>query len=326
MKRRFFMCSVFAFFLLMLLFPGPVFRGASDGLLLWFQIVLPTLLPFLIISNLLVGTHAIDWIGRVVGPILCPILGVSKSGSYAVLAGFLCGYPMGSKITADLMASGRIAAAEGRYLLSFCNNTSPMFILSFVVLQSLKAPELTIPSLVILMLSPFLCSFLFRRIYIHLSHRETTSARLPASAPSMPASSARHREKPELGSLMDSCIMNGFEGITKVGGYIMLFSIGIELLMLLPFQDSSVFLVLLSSLEVTSGITLLCGSALSAPALFVLCLALTSFGGWCSVAQTRCMLQGSGLPILPYIAEKLVTAFVTSLLAMLYLLFFPLGG
>ena len=48
-------------------------------------------------------------------------------------------------------------------------------------------------------------------------------------------------------------------------------------------------------------------------------LALTSFGGLCSVAQTKSMIRQSGLSIVPYIAEKLVTALVTSLLAFFYI-------
>ena len=50
-------------------------------------------------------------------------------------------------------------------------------------------------------------------------------------------------------------------------------------------------------------------------------LALTSFGGLCAAAQTQCMLDGTGLPFLPYIIEKLAAALAASLLAILYLLF-----
>ena len=67
---------------------------------------------------------------------------------------------------------------------------------------------------------------------------------------------------------------------------------------------------------------LLCASPLSADACFVLSLALTSFGGWCSVAQTRSMVQGTRLPITPYIIEKLITTLVTSLLAYTYIRLF----
>jgi hypothetical protein len=43
-------------FFTMLLFPETVFRGACDGLLLWYQILIPTLFPYLIVTGLLLKT------------------------------------------------------------------------------------------------------------------------------------------------------------------------------------------------------------------------------------------------------------------------------
>ena len=308
MKRYFTSLCVIALFVLMLLFPQPVFKGASSGLLLWFNVILPTLLPFMIVSNLLIGTRAIDAISKVFGPVMCRLFGVTRYGSFAIIAGFLCGYPMGGKVTADLVRKQYITWQEGQYLLSFTNNTSPMFIISYVVWQNLKDTSRTMPALLILILSPILCSFLFRIYY-------RPGARIHSSGcPPLPKAAAA--------SLMDSCIMNGFETITKVGGYIMLFSILIALLQKLPLDHSLFSLLLLPSLEMTNGIPLLCASPLSADACFVLSLALTSFGGWCSVAQTRSMVQGTRLPITPYIIEKLITTLVTSLLAYTYIRLF----
>lgn len=262
----------------------------------------------MIVSNLLIGTRAIDAISKVFGPVMCRLFGVTRYGSFAIIAGFLCGYPMGGKVTADLVRKQYITWQEGQYLLSFTNNTSPMFIISYVVWQNLKDTSRTMPALLILILSPILCSFLFRIYY-------RPGARIHSSGcPPLPKAAAA--------SLMDSCIMNGFETITKVGGYIMLFSILIALLQKLPLDHFLFSLLLLPSLEMTNGIPLLCASPLSADACFVLSLALTSFGGWCSVAQTRSMVQGTRLPITPYIIEKLITTLVTSLLAYTYIRLF----
>lgn len=312
MKRNFTIFFTISFFFIMLIFPRAVFRGASEGLILWFDIVLPTLLPFIIMSNLLIHTHAIDWLAKMTEPLFCRIFCVSKYGSFAVLAGFLCGYPMGSKVTSDLLCSGHISRTEGKYLLSFCNNTSPMFIISYVLLQNLKEEHLILPAVVMLMLSPVLLSFIFRKYY--------ASGRMSAFPSLEPDSSSASGDTASAG-LIDSCIMNGFETITKVGGYIMLFSILIELASLFPIDNLIVESIFLPSLEITNGIPAIAGSTLPTALKFILCMSLTSFGGWCSVAQTRCMIQETGLSILPYIIQKLITALVTSLLAYFYILF-----
>ena len=133
MKRLLATLCVTLFFAAMLLFPQAAFQGASLGVLLWFHTVLPTLLPFLIISNLLIHTGAINMISRILAPILCRFFRVSPYGAFVILIGFLCGCPMGSKVAADLLKKDGISEREARYLLSFCNNTSPMFIVSYII-------------------------------------------------------------------------------------------------------------------------------------------------------------------------------------------------
>ncbi|WP_235396410.1 transporter [Faecalicatena contorta] len=314
MKQSLQKASVLFVFFLMLLFPSQVFDGACRGLLLWFHTVLPTLLPFLILSSLLIQTKAIDWIVHICAPLFCRFFRITPYGSYAILTGFLCGYPMGGKTTCDLLRTGYISYTEAKYLLSFCNNASPIFIISYVVLQNLTNRRLIAPALLILMMAPVLSSFLFRRFY------SSESDFVPLG--NNKCISAANNHAGTYGSLMDDCIMNGFENITKVGGYIILFSIFLSLAQLLPVRTFVYDYFLLPSLEITNGIAWICRRGLSDKATFFLCMTCTSFGGLCAVAQTRCMLAGSTLSIRPYIIEKLVTAAVTSLLTFIYLLFF----
>lgn len=292
------------FFLIMLVFPEIVFLGAKSGLLLWFQIVLPTLLPFLIISSLLLNTPAIHYLVLATSPAFCRLFGVSSYGSFAVLCGFLCGYPMGGKVTSDLLDTGKISISEAGYLLSFCNNTSPMFIISYVMHQNLNAAHLIIPALCILFLSPVLCSFIFRLFYQKSKEIIIPSYKSTISNPPLP--------KPDL---MDECILKSFETITKIGGYIILFSIVFQLVSSLPIHHSILNNLFVPFLEITNGVLTISESLISFQDKFIITLALVSFGGWCSIAQTRCIIAKSGIPLFPYIIEKLITSAVTSLLA-----------
>ena len=51
-------------FFTMLLFPETVFQGACDGLLLWYQILIPTLFPYLIVTGLLLKTDGAAVVSR----------------------------------------------------------------------------------------------------------------------------------------------------------------------------------------------------------------------------------------------------------------------
>ena len=309
-RRHFLTIPILIFFLCMLSFPQTVFTGASYGLVLWFRHVLPTLLPYMILINVLIRTPALHWICRITSTFLCPLLGTSYYGTFAVLTGFLCGYPMGAKTASDLLDTQKISRSEASYLLSFCNNTSPAFILSYVVAQNMKERNLCIPFFLILTFTPLMLSFIFRLFY-----------RLPESSCSFPQVTPGSFSNPSESisdSFLDRCILNAFESVTKVGGYMMMFSVLIQLLAsVLPNTIFS--LLLYSSLEISTGIRLLFSSALYTTEKIILCAFLTSFGGWCCIAQTYSMISSSQLPILPYITAKLVTALVTSLLISAYI-------
>lgn len=300
MKKYLYPCIFLFLFFVMISNPSLTFEGASTGLLLWFHIVLPTLLPFFIVTNLMIQTNSIQYVSNLCYPLFHRLFQVSENGSFTILAGFLCGYPVGAKVTADLLLNNKISRKEANYLLSFCNNTSPAFITSYIVMQQFKEADLLIPTLFILYLSPFLCSLIFRRYYkpnikdfSDISHNHSVVFSF---------------------DLVDNSITNSFESITKVGGYIILFSILLYLGRSLPF--SSVLYVL----EITNGIPLILKSVSSFEAKYIFIMALTSFGGICAIAQTNSMIAHAKLPIVPYIIEKLITTLVTSLLTLLYVM------
>lgn len=301
---------VTALFAAMLIFPQAVFSGAEEGLLLWFQIIFPTLFPFLVVTSLLLSSGGLNLITRLFGGLFRRIFRVTQNGAFAVLAGFLCGYPMGAKVTADLLRAEKISDREARYLLSFCNNTSPVFIINFIVWKTFGDERLMLPTLLILIGSPVLMSFIFRRIYLKGRHP-------------FPEPSAALKEKKTRFdfSVLDSCMMNSFEAIVKVGGYIILFSVLLSLLEELSGQNS-ILMAAATALEVTNGILLLSSSASDPGLRYAAVLGLTSFGGLCSAAQTQCMLEGTGLSVIPYIIQKLTTAAAASLLSFIYLALF----
>ena len=301
MKQYSYMFLMVGFLVLMLCFPTETFQGATNGLLLWFQTILPTLLPFIILSNILIQTNCVYYISRTVKPVLQKLFRISDEACYAVLIGFLCGYPMGAKVIADLITTERISRNEGQYLLSFCNNTSPMFIISYIVIQHFKNKSMLLGTLAILFLSPILCSFIFRIFYRCKSWN--------------PSNLYVKKQVHFNFQIFDNAIMNGFETITKVGGYIILFSILFTLGSKLPITFS------LPVLEISNGISLIMKLSSDFIITYPYVLGLTSFGGLCAIAQTNSMIQETGLRIFPYIIQKLITALVTSLLAFVYICF-----
>ncbi len=306
MKYKFVGFGIILLFICMLLAPQAVFNGASDGLMLWFQLILPTLFPFMLITDLMIRTDTIHYVSNMVSPFVSRIFKTSTNGSFAVVAGFLCGYPMGAKVTTDLVQTQKISLQEAKYLLSFCNNASPVFIMNFVVWKTLDHQELTVPTLLITLGVPIIMSFLFRPFYLC---EDKIFQNLSSTKRVLSTNNT---------SVIDTCIMNSFEAITMIGGYIIIFSILLSVIQNYAYENS-IIQNFLPCLEMSNGILLLKKLQLPENILYASVLGLTSFGGLCAVAQTKSIVRSIKIPILPYTTQKLVTAIVTSLIAYIYI-------
>lgn len=305
MKKILFILAVLGLLLLLFTHPAQIASGCSLGLTLWYTAVLPSLLPFLIFSNLLVRTGMFQYLNRIYAPLFRRIFGISEEGCYAVLIGFLCGFPMGAKVIADLVRERHISPVEGDYLLGFCNNVSPAFFLNYVCL--LKIGFTAVPWRLVLLfyLLPVLYGISTRPFYHFSDSAEETGQKRQASL---------HRLN---FPMLDACIMDGFATITRLGGYIMIFTILVQMLKLLPLSDAS--LTFLSAvLEISCGIDQIAAlQALSSSCRTALICTAAAFGGLCICAQTQSVLDGTPLHIRTWLQGRLVIALLVFLLVQL---------
>lgn len=330
------------FVLLMILFPAAAFRGASSGLLLWFHNVLPNLLPFVIMSNLMIRLNIAKQISKVLHPLLGRIFHISNAGCYPIAIGFLSGIPMGAKSTADLVSEEKISAQEGQFLLAMCNNASPMFIIGYIAITQLKLPHIKYALFVIIYGSAILGSLLWRVLSDKLSKLLSNSkkVKLPtgklriqsiysAAALFLPTASKEDKQSDNSRKapasrfsfdLLDSAIMNGFEVVTKIGGYIILFSILSQMIKEVGPGTGPVKAILMGLVEITIGISQICSTDISERMKIVLVAVLTTFGGFSGMAQTKSVLGSSRLSIFSYLLVKLISAMLAFCLALLYVL------
>ena len=106
---------------------------AALGLTLWYEKMVPVLLPFMILSGTLIRMGMTDSLIRPVRPLFGRIYRLSAPGIYVILMGFLCGFPMGARTASDFRDRQEISSEEGQYLLAFCNNLGPVYFLGFVL-------------------------------------------------------------------------------------------------------------------------------------------------------------------------------------------------
>ncbi|MCI8660114.1 MAG: nucleoside recognition protein [Lachnospiraceae bacterium] len=295
---------------LLLTFPSLSVQGALNGLLLWFNVVLPTLAPFIICTQMITALGGVELLMKPFSPFLKGLFQVSIPGSYILLCGLLCGYPLGARMCADFKKSGSISPEESAYLLAICNHPSPMFLLGYVQAQlNLLVSPLWLIACLYLPILPL--SFLARFIYrLDVSDKSALS-KTPLKSPGQNQISDITK-KPSL----EDTIASTCETMVIIGGYIMLFSILVVWIDRLTFLPESFRALLAGAAEITTGVSRLCKAFPDSQSLLPV-LSAVAFGGFSGIFQTRSVIRGSGLSISHYVGWKFLHASLSCLIALL---------
>lgn len=291
---------------------------ATLGLELWFKKMIPALLPFMILSGVMVRLKLTEKMSMALFPLLGPVYRVRKNVVYCMMLGFLCGFPMGAKVTSELLERGMLTEKEASYLLAFCNNIGPVYFCSFVL--PLLGRRLTLPYLFGMYGIPLLYGLLLRHTVFRDSLQTESASRgrkQQIPLPELHACSSENGAIPfgrKLLEALDDSIVSSLQSILTLGGYMVLF----DLMNLLPhlLSGRSPFLAA-PLLEITGGLSLLGGGL---PLYSLLAL---SFGGLSCMAQTYSCIKGTGLSMGSYVRHKVILTLLNGCFYLCWLLLSP---
>ena len=312
--KKFLLILLFACaFLYLLCRPQAASASVCSGLLLWYHSVVPTLLPFMLLTGFLLRLRLLEPLLPFLQRCLAPIFGCSGYGAFAILCGFTAGFPMGSKLTRTLLDQKKISHEEACHLIGFVNNPSPAFLLSYVAADQWQHPELGI-----LLIGNVFGSAL---LYGILSSFRFRSVRTDTPSRSDPVRAATIHESPQdCFALIDSCIEDAVSATIRIGVYLIVFSILVDAAASVPLASTPVGLVLFAALELTNGIHLIAHSALSFPVQLVLIPALAAFGGCSVIAQSVGIASMDHDMLRSYLKSRPGVVMISCLLSFLILL------
>lgn len=270
--------------------------SVKKGLLLWSGYVLPALLPFMIGVNLLKATPFPVVLARLLKPV-GKRLGLGSYGMFAVISGFLSGYPMGAKLVSELYREHRLTKREAQYLLCFTNNSGPLFIIGTIGAGLLKSRE---------------CGYYL--ITVHILSALIIGIALPKpEAGNMPV---RIKYIKNAGAELKNAIYNGIEAIVLVGGYIIFFSIICTVSERLLSQyniNNYICSVLYGILEITNGCSKISDTGYISLAVISL---IIGFGGLSIHSQSIGYISGTDLSVSKYMLSKAVQGGIAFILSM----------
>lgn len=206
--------------------PRTAFEGALVGMDTWWNIVFPALLPFFIVSELILGLGLASFVGVLLEPVMRPAFNLPGSTSFAVAVGYSSGYPIGANFTAQLRSRGLCTRAEAEHLLTFTNNASPLFILTAVSVGMCNNPALGPFILTIHYLSNLALGFLFRGYRRRERWQAAVSTNLWKRAfYQFLTADSRHP-----GQILGDAVKSGVSKLMVIGGFIILFAVIVHLL------------------------------------------------------------------------------------------------
>ena len=115
--------------------PDAAFSAASNAAVLWWTRVLPSLLPYLIASSLLLRSGILARLPKRLAPFLLLPLGL------------LGGYPVGAKLAGKLYRDGALSLSDARKAAVFANCPNPVFLISVVASGMFRNPRAALPLL-----------------------------------------------------------------------------------------------------------------------------------------------------------------------------------
>ena len=242
-------------------------NGAYQGLELCIRTVIPSLLPFFVLSTVL--TSAL--IGEKISFLrpLGRLMGVDYGAESLILVGMLGGYPAGAQSVSQAYRSGSISKQAAQRMVAFCNLAGPAFLFGIV---SGKFAE---------------NAAAWKLWGIHLLSAILVAMLLPGKSSNKAAL--------KTGKLitLPEALHRSLKTMALVCGWIILFRVilaflSLWFLWLLPIPAQ---VALTGLLELSNGCCDL-GRIDNEPLRFVIAAGLLSFGGLCVSMQTASVSQG----------------------------------
>ena len=333
--------AVVVLVLCLVIYPEPAFQAAESGLKIFWNIVFPSLLPFFVLSEIMLGLGVVHFIGVLFEPLMRPLFSVPGEGAFALSMGLAAGYPMDAVITGKFRRQGMCTRVEGERLLAFTNTADPLFMFGAVAVGMFGIPTLGATLALAHYLSAFSVGLLFK--LWGRGQRDVNGTTVPRPGPTggnilVRALSAMARAREEdgrsFGQLMGDAVNDSVKTLLMIGGFIMVFSVLVRILQVTGAEpivtaplgvvfrvlhlDANLLQAALQGLfEIDLGTV--AASKAAAPFLekVVMASAVIAWSGFSVHGQVASVISGTDISMKPYFLAR----FLHAVLAGVYTLF-----
>lgn len=265
-----------------------------------------------------------------------PLFNIRGEGSFALIMGIISGYPTGAKIICKFRKENICTLEECERLLSFTNNSGPLFIIGTVGISMFGNSTIGFLLFITHILACITVGIIFR--FWKFNTITCINKLENSSNLTIPQKDLNFLN---LGEIIGTSITNSISTILMIGGFVVLFSVIISILNSSKFlQFLAVFIspflhllnipkdfaipFIIGFIEITNGIHSISNIPFKEISLNIVATAFyLGFGGISVMLQVFSIISKTDLSAKPYVIGKLLHGLIAALYTYLFIYFFP---
>ena len=301
MKKKIFTfmlpCFLFISFIFMFIYSKDVSNTVTFSISLWKDNLLPSLFPFLLITQLLTEYGFIEIISFFLGKYMSVFFNLPKESSYALIVSLFSGFPSGSKYVKDLLEHNLLTEKEANHLIMFTHYSNPVFITSTIgafLLQNQKYGYI------------ILFSHIISNMLVALMFKEKSKKLYKSQKFNVILKNIHNKKHKNFISILTNSILESFKLLVNMLGIITFFLI-ITTLINNILHLNVFFKVLISSFfEMTQGVKSVSQLALPINIKSAIIGAIISFSGLSVHFQVKSIIDGTTIKYKNFLLARII--------------------
>lgn len=304
--------------------PDASFQASLQGLTVWWNIIFPGLLPFLVLYEIMLAFGLVHALGTLLSPLTTRLFKLPGNAGVALMLGFLGGYTAGTAAAADLRRRQLISRKQAERLLACSHLPNPLFMLVVVGAGFLHRPLTGVIIAAAVWLSALwlllATSLISGRDDILMADQKDNSSPNLISSASAAMQAARKKDGRSFGTALGEAVSSGVQKLLMIGGFILCAAVLARMceplvspfLTVAPFLGSALFESHLGAYAATEWQQHASSTAVAAA--IAATLAWSGLGG---ILQAVHSASGTDIRMLPFIAHRIAHALHAALFVFL---------
>lgn len=233
-----------------------------SSLYIWYNTLVPSMMPMIILSDILISYHDVNIIPKNITKIISKLFNISSNSVPIFLLSLVSGFPTNGISIKKAIESNIISKDEGEHLLTFCNFGNPLFILQTVGSFYLKSSKASI----IILISHYLSNILIGIITRKKNYPNNNYKLAPTKSQSF-------------GEVLSSSILKSINALLFIGVTVTLFLVLTTLITNIFHLSNISNLFIKSLLEMTMALSYLSNLNINMDTKIILSSMIISFSG-----------------------------------------------